>query len=168
MPHLSLRLSPGPRNSERALFSPLSFSLILEKRSLPDNDRREGRIQMSGRIQEGCRKAVILSRRDPRRMLGSLPDFVPHSLLFCDLWGKKNRQIYIFSPPTSDHLTNSFPDSPAATVFQSLESKCSLSIVYTLGEGKEDLSTQTCGVLHACSCGPETEAKEAKDKSFLF
>lgn len=32
LPHLSLRLSPGPRNSERALFSPLSFSLILGKR----------------------------------------------------------------------------------------------------------------------------------------
>lgn len=100
-------------------------------------------------------------------MLGSLPDSVPHSPVLWPL-GKKARQIYIFFPPHLTHLTNSFPDSPAATVFQSLESTCSLSIVYTLG-GKEDHLHSDMWVLHTSSAilvGQTLKQKEAKDKSF--
>ena len=120
---------------------------------------------MSGRIQEGCRKAVILSHRDPRKDARQPTRFCPPLSCFVTSGEKKNRQIYIFSLPHLTHLTNSFPDSPAATVFQSLESKCSLSIVYTLG-GKEDLSTQTGGFSMLVLVGQRLKQKEAKDNSF--
>lgn len=58
---------------------------------------------MSGRIQEGCRKAVILSRRDPRKDARQPTRFCPPLSCFVTSGVKKTGK-YIFFPPTSDSL----------------------------------------------------------------